>query len=249
MLTRYPDGIEGKSFYQKNAPDFTPSWVLREQIEGTDYFMCNDLRTLLYVINSGAIPLHVWHSRLSSLERPDWLILDLDPKAAPFSDVVLVARFIHRLLDAIECPHFAKTSGQDGLHVLIPLGGALDHAQTRAFGEVLARVVCAERPDIATVVRPIAARADKVYLDYLQNGRGKLIASPYSVRPRAAAPVLMPLRWSQLTSRLRPARWTIRTALREIERRGDPLIGVLGEGADVARTLEALTEHLEAAGG
>ena len=81
VLTRYPDGIEGKSFYQKNAPDFTPEWVTRESVEGTDYFVCNELPTLLYVINSGAIPLHVWSARRQALDRPDWLILDLDPEA------------------------------------------------------------------------------------------------------------------------------------------------------------------------
>ncbi|MGH2899088.1 MAG: DNA ligase D, partial [Solirubrobacteraceae bacterium] len=122
VLARYPDGIDGKSFYQKNAPEFTPAWVLRDSIEGTDYFICNELRTLLYVINSGAIPLHVWSARRQDLDRPDWLIVDLDPKQAPFAHVVEIARHIHALLDGLGAAHFAKTSGQDGLHVLIPLG-------------------------------------------------------------------------------------------------------------------------------
>ena len=122
MLTRYPDGIEGKSFYQKNAPEFTPDWAARQAIDDTDYFVCNELRTLLYVINSGAIPLHVWSARLADLERPDWLILDLDPKEAPFPHVVRIARHLHALLDELGARHFVKTSGQAGLHVLLPLG-------------------------------------------------------------------------------------------------------------------------------
>jgi bifunctional non-homologous end joining protein LigD len=244
VLTRYPDGIEGKSFFQKNAPDFTPAWARRESIEGTDYFLCNDLRTLLYVINSGAIPLHVWSARRERLDRPDWLVLDLDPKQAPFAHVVELARHIHGLLESLGAPNFAKTSGQDGLHVLLPLGGALDHDQARTLAEVLGRAVCAERPEIATIARPIAARGDKVYVDYLQNGRGKLIAAPFSVRPRPGAPVSMPLRWSQVGARLDPARWNIRTAPAEMRHRGDPLLPVLETAVDVPALLAALGTRL-----
>ncbi|MGI9592917.1 MAG: DNA ligase D, partial [Myxococcota bacterium] len=244
VLTRYPDGIEGKHFYQKNAPDFTPEWATRREIDGTDYFICNDLRTLLYVINSGAIPLHVWSARLADLERPDWLILDLDPKQAPFAAVIEVARCLHRLLDALGAAHVVKTSGQAGLHVLLPLGGRLAHAESRALAEVLARVVVAELPKIATVTRPVAARGDKVYVDYLQNGRGQLLAAPFSVRPRPGAPVSMPLTWRQVTARLDPGRWTIKTALSRVEKHGDPVLRVLGEGVDAEAILAALAERL-----
>jgi bifunctional non-homologous end joining protein LigD len=247
VLTRYPDGIEGKSFYQKNAPDFTPSWVLRKQIDGTDYFLCNDLRSLLYVVNSGAIPLHVWSARWQQLERPDWLILDLDPKGAPFDHVVRIARHVHLLLEAFGAPHFAKTSGQDGLHVLVPLGARLDHEHAKALAEVLARVVCAELPEIATIARPLAARGGKVYVDWLQNGRGKLIAAPLSVRPRPGAPVSMPLPWAKVTPRLDPARFTIRSAPALLRRGGDPCRGVLAGAIDVPRVLAALEARLAGA--
>ncbi len=247
VLTRYPDGIEGKSFYQKNAPEFTPDWVLREAIEGTDFFICNELRTLLYVINSGAIPLHVWSARRDALDRPDWLILDLDPKEAPFAHVVTIARHIHRLLLELGAAHFAKTSGQSGLHVLVPLGRALDHDDARRIAEVLARVVCADLPEIATITRPVAARADRVYVDYLQNGRGKLIAAPFSVRPRPYAPVSTPLEWRAVGARLDPSKLTIKTALRQIRKRGDPLSGVLGPGVDAVELLDALAERLAGA--
>jgi bifunctional non-homologous end joining protein LigD len=248
VLTRYPDGIAGKSFFQKNAPEFTPDWVARQRIDDTDFFLCNELRVLLHVINSGAIPLHVWSARAGSLERPDWLILDLDPKGAPFADVVRVARHIHALLYELEAPHFVKTSGQDGLHVLVPLGASLDHEHARALAEVLARVVCAELPERATIVRPVAARGGKVYIDYLQNGRGKLIAAPLSVRPRPGAPVSMPLAWPRVGRRLDPARFTIRTAPGLLRRSGDPLAGVLTERLDVPRVLAVLERRLAAAG-
>jgi bifunctional non-homologous end joining protein LigD len=249
VLTRYPDGIEGKSFYQKNAPEFTPAWVEHRDIEGTDYFVCNELRSLLYVINSGAIPLHVWSARRQQLERPDWLILDLDPKGAPFEHVVQIARHIHGLLEELGAPHFAKTSGQDGLHVLVPLGAQLDHEHAKALAEVLARAVSAELPEIATIARPVAARGGKVYVDWLQNGRGKLIAAPLSVRPRPGAPVSMPLPWSKVARRLDPARFTIRTAPALLRRDGDPCREVLGAAIDVPSVLAALETRLARAAG
>jgi bifunctional non-homologous end joining protein LigD len=248
VLTRYPDGIEGKFFYQKNAPEFTPDWVRRETIDGTDYFVCNELRTLLHVVNSGAIPLHVWSARVGSLEHPDWLILDLDPKQAPFAAVVTIARHLHALLDALGAASFVKTSGQDGLHVLLPLGKRLTHDEARSLAEAIARTLVAEQPELATVARPVAARGDKVYVDFLQNGRGKLIAAPFSVRPRPGAPVSMPLAWSELTRRLAPGRFDIANARARLARRGDPLRGVLGPGIDAVRLLEGLAHRLEARG-
>jgi len=245
VLTRYPDGIEGKSFYQKNAPDFTPAWVTRETIDDTDYFVCNELRTLLHVINSGAIPLHVWSARVGSIDRPDWLILDLDPKDAPFSAVVTIARHLHKLLDAEKTAHFVKTSGQAGIHVLLPLAGELTHDEARGLGEAIARTVVAELPEIATVTRPVAARGDKVYVDFLQNGRGKLIAAPFSVRPRPGAPISMPLAWGAVTQRLRPARYDIRSVFAHLEKHGDPFRGVLGPGIDAVRLLDGLSRRLE----
>jgi len=244
VLTRYPDGIDGKHFYQKNAPDFTPDWVSRKSIEGTDYFLCNDLRTLLYVINSGAIPLHVGSARSETFEKPDWLILDLDPKEAPFEHVVLVAKAIHRMLEELGAEHFVKTSGQSGLHIMLPLAGQLGHDQAKKLAEVLARAVCSELPEMATVIRPIAARGDKVYVDFLQNGRGKLIAAPFSVRPRPGAPVSTPLTWRQVTRRLDPSRWNIHTTPKQMAKRGDPMAGLLEGAIDVPAVLEGLQEKL-----
>jgi bifunctional non-homologous end joining protein LigD len=244
VLTRYPDGIEGKSFFQQNAPDWTPAWALREAIDGTDFFICNEKRTLLHVINSGAIPLHVWHSRRTNIDRPDWITLDLDPKSAPFRDVVTVARHIHKLLDELEAVHFVKTSGQAGLHILIPIGGLLGHHDARSLAEVLARVVVHDLPEIATITRPVAARGDKVYVDFGQNGRGRLIASPFSVRPKPGAPVSTPLTWGQVTNRLDPRKWNIRTTPRRMKQSGDPLAGLLEEQADVGALLDALVARL-----
>jgi bifunctional non-homologous end joining protein LigD len=244
VLTRYPDGIEGKNFYQKNAPEFTPAWATRTNIDGTDYFVCNELDTLLYVINSGAIPLHVWSSRVTDIEHPDWLILDLDPKEAPFADVVAIARHIHKMLGEFEVAHFAKTSGQDGLHIFLPMAGQLNHKEVRSLAEVLARIVVSELPEIATVTRPIASRGGKVYVDFGQNARGQLIAAPFSVRPRPGAPVSTPLRWPQVTKRLDPVRWNLRTTPKQMAEKGDSFAGVLGKGIEVASLFAAIEERM-----
>jgi bifunctional non-homologous end joining protein LigD len=244
VLTRYPDGITGKSFFQQNAPDWTPAWALHQEIDGTDFFICNQKRTLLHMINSGAIELHVWSSRRNSIERPDWIVLDLDPKSAPFSDVVRVARHTHRLLQELDAPHFVKTSGQSGLHILLPIEARFQHDEARALAERIARVVVRDLPEIATIARPIAARGDKVYVDYLQNGRGKLIACPFSVRPKPGAPVSTPLTWGQVTRRLDPARWNIETSLPRMRRSGDPLRGLLEQEIDLEPLLDALAARL-----
>jgi bifunctional non-homologous end joining protein LigD len=245
VLTRYPDGIDGKSFFQKNAPEFTPDWVTTSRIEDTDYFICNDRDTLLYVINSGCIPLHMWSARTTSIDRPDWTILDLDPKGAPFAHVVTVAKQIHALLAPLEVPHFVKTSGQAGLHVLIPLGAALTHKDATAFAELIARIIVHKLPDIATVARPLGERGGKVYVDFLQNGFGKTIAGPFSVRPRPGAPVSTPIEWREVTTRLDPLRFTIKAVPARFAKRADPMSGVLDTRVDVAAVLALLAEAIE----
>ena len=145
-------------------------------------------------------------ARRGSLDRPDWAILDLDPKGAPFEDVVALARYIHELLDASEAPHYIKTSGQAGLHVLLPLGRTLDHVEARTLAEVIARVVQTDNAEIATVARAMNDRGGKVYVDYLQNRRGQLLAAPWCVRPLPGAPVSTPLRWREVGPRLVPDR-------------------------------------------
>jgi bifunctional non-homologous end joining protein LigD len=245
VLTRYPDGIEGKSFFQKNAPEFVPAWITTHRIDDTDYFICNDLSSLLYVINSGCIPLHIWSARRQSLDRPDWTILDLDPKGAPFSAVATVARAIHRLLAPLGVPHFVKTSGQDGLHVLIPLGARYGHDEARMLAELLARLVAGELPDIATVARPLGERGGKVYIDFLQNGFGKTIAAPFSVRPRPGAPVSAWLEWREVTTRLDPARFTIRTLPPALIRRAGPGLALVAADLDMRSLLVALERRLQ----
>jgi bifunctional non-homologous end joining protein LigD len=253
VLTRYPDGIEGKSFYQKDAPEFAPDWIRTVPIWSEDtqreirYFVCDSLDALLYVANLGSIPLHLWASRVASLERPDWCVLDLDPKEAPFADVVKVARAIHALCEEVELPNFVKTTGKTGLHVLLPLGRQCTYEQSRTLGELLARLVIRELPDITTITRQVQRRGAKVYLDYLQNRHGQTIVAPFSVRPLPGATVSMPLEWKEVSARLEVTRYTIRTAPGRMKKMNhDPMAPVLAKAPDLGQVLERLAGILAA---
>lgn len=246
VLTRYPDGIEGKSFFQKDAPVYAPDWMRLESMwsehaqREIHYFVLDDEEALLYVANMASIPLHVWASRISTLERPDWCILDLDPKGAPFEHVVEIARFLHRLCEELGLPNYPKTSGSSGLHILIPLGARCTYEQTRTLAELLARVTVGALPEIATITRVVEARKGRVYVDYLQNGHGRLLVAPFAVRALPGAPVSMPLRWPQVTKRLQLSRFNTRTAPKLMGKTGDPMTDVLTASADLLEALKRL---------
>ncbi len=251
VLTRFPDGIDGKSFYQKDAPVFAPDWMRTVPIWSEEtqreirYFVCDDEESLLYLANMGSIPLHIWASRAGSLEQPDWCVIDLDPKEAPFSDVIRTAIVLHRICQSAGLPNFVKTTGKTGLHILLPLGRQCTYEQSRMLGELLARVVLLELKDIATITRHVTKRGDKVYLDYLQNRHGQTIVAPLSVRPLPGATVSMPLLWNEVDSSLDPRTFTIRNAIDRMERLDkDPVSPVLETKPDLAEVLDHLAGML-----
>jgi len=244
-------GYLDSTFFQKDAPGFAPEWIRTETVwsDQTErelkYFVCDSEEALLYVVNLASIPLHIWASRVGMLERPDWCVLDLDPKEAPFTDVVEVAKTIGALCEEIELPCFVKTSGSSGLHLLLALGRQYTHDQSRTLGELLARVVVTELPEIATVARLPSQREGKVYVDFLQNGYGKLLVAPFCARPAAGAPVSMPLRWSEVNRRLSVGRYTIANAPKRMRRlQEDPLRAVLDERPDLTVVLQRLQGRL-----
>jgi len=249
-LVRHPDGITGKSFFQKDAPAWAPAWVRRETLWSEHggreirFFVCDDVESLLFVVNMGAIPLHVQASRVADLAHPDWCILDLDPKGAPFRDVVTLARALPALCEAIGLPAYVKTSGSAGLHVLVPLGGQLTFEQARTLADLLAHEVVERHAAIATLIRRVGDRGGRVYVDTGQNGHGKLLVAPFSARALPGAPVSMPLRWSEVGPRLDPRRFTIRNAVARMRRLGaDPLAPVLTEKPDLLGALARLAER------
>jgi bifunctional non-homologous end joining protein LigD len=183
----------------------------------------------------------MWASRLGSLEQVDWCVIDLDPKEAPFSDVIRTAIVLRKACEAIGMPSYVKTTGKTGLHILLPLARQCTYAQSRMLGELLARVVLRECSDIATITRHVTKRGDKVYLDYLQNRHGQTIVAPFSVRPLPGATVSMPLEWDEVNADLDPGNYTIRNAVARMESAGrDPVAGVLTEQPDLTMVLTRL---------
>ncbi len=249
-MNRFPDGIDGKSFYQKEAKEGTPDWVETIPIEsgsrGTTvpYMICGNKDTLLYLANLGSIDLHPWLSRRQNLDSPDWAVLDLDPKSAPFRHVIAIARRVGDVLAGIGIRSYLKTSGKTGLHVYIPLEEGYTYEHSRMFCEGVARLVANELREIATVERVLGAREGKVYVDFLQNRRGQTVVPPYCIRPVKGATVSTPLAWEELTDDLRPSQFTIQTVLPRLSRHGDLFAPTLTDKQDLMPAIEALQDLL-----
>ncbi len=250
MLTRYPDGIRGKHFYQQRALSGVPPWVRRmppppDAPDDGELLLCDSEEALAALINLGTIPLHLWTSRTVALDRPDWCILDLDPKTAPFAHVLTLAVALRGLCEALELPCFVKSTGSSGLHVLLPLNGQCSHAESITLAEVLAQVVQRAHPAISTLERSVPKRAGRVYIDCYQNGLGRHLVAPFSARPLPGAPVAMPLRWSEVGPSLGPRDFTVRNALARMEALGeDPLRPVLELTPNLVRALQRLQERV-----
>src|SRR6266446_625131 len=251
VLTRYPDGINGKSFYQKDAPGFVPEWIQTIPIWSEDtqrdisYFVCNDVESLVYLVNLGTIPLHMWMSRIDDLTKPDWCLIDLDPKDAPFEHVITLAKTMRKLCEQVEMPAFVKTTGKSGLHVMLPLGRQMTYQQCLQFAMLFARLVTDRHRDIATTQRTISKRDGKVYVDAFQNRAGQLMVAPYSVRPTVGAPVSMPIEWDEVTGKLHNSNFTIANALKRMQKLGhDPVVKVLELKPKLMGVLERLNKRL-----
>jgi bifunctional non-homologous end joining protein LigD len=227
-VERLPDGINGPRFWQKNTPPYYPSWIKRIELptesgKRVQYSLVNDLDTLLFFVNQGAITFHVYMSRIRKLDRPDYVLFDLDPSASTFANVVTIAKKIHETLKKAKIDCYAKTSGKSGLHVLVPWLGHTPYDEAREWALHIANEVCAALPKIATTERSIAARGKRVYVDVMQNALGKHAVPPYVIRTIPEATVSTPLEWRELTARLNPKKFTVATTLKRFARRKDPL--------------------------
>ncbi len=245
-LHRHPNGIDGKSFFQKDMGDQPPDWVkmvkVRSDSENKEinYVVCQDEATLTYMANLGCIELNPWSSRIGSLDKPDYLVIDLDPEDVPFPTVVEAALMVRKVLEKAGAVGYCKTSGKRGLHIYVPLGARYGYDQARQFAEIIAKLVNAKLPATTSVIRPPALRRQRVYLDFLQNRQGQTLAAPYSVRPVVGAKVAAPLKWSEVRSDLDPAKFTITTMAKRLDKVGDLWNPVLGPGIDLQACLERL---------
>ena len=239
-LERLPEGLDGPDsphFWQKRTPDYYPDWIKRielpsERGEAVPYVLVNNEATLLYLVNQGTLTFHVGFSRMADLDRPDFVLFDLDPGQASFADAVAVAKASHAAIQAEGCRAFVKTSGKTGLHVYAPWGGQTEYDEARAWALGIARRVVDALPDRATVERSKVKRGRRVYIDVMQNAKGHHAVPPYVLRAVPGAPVSTPLHWRELTPHLDPKAYNLKTIVQRLTRqRRDPLAGLL-QGVD-----------------
>jgi bifunctional non-homologous end joining protein LigD len=250
-MKRYPDGWKGKFFFQKDAPTHMPDWIKRAEITVTTRDsprqrrriqapIVEDELGLLWMVNMGCIDCNTWYSRIDKPDRPDWVLFDLDPSPdVGFAETVEVALLVKQALDALALVSFPKTSGSEGMHVLVPIDRRSTYADTRRFAEIVAGAIARSHPGLATTEWTKAKRRG-VLIDANQNGEGKTIASVYSVRPKAGAPVSTPLRWEEVDESLDPAAFTMDVVLDRVNADGDLFEGVLTTKQSLARALKAL---------
>jgi len=235
-LERLPDGLRGSNashFWQKNTPASYPSWIPRAALPSgqgktVNYVLVNDPEVLLYLVNQGTLTFHVWLSRMKHLDRPDFVLFDLDRGSASFDDVVAVAKELHRLLEDQDIDAYVKTSGKSGLHVLVPWHEDGGYGQARSWAESVAHNLVNTLREKATIERSKAKRGSRVYVDVMQNAKGLHVVPPYVLRAVPGAPVSTPLRWNEVTAALDPAEFTLKTIFRRLARqKRDPMANLL----------------------
>jgi bifunctional non-homologous end joining protein LigD len=250
-LKRNPGGIADKGFYHKDAGENAPSFVKSFKVHSEssnkqiDYIICNDKATLAYLNNLGCIELNPWHSTTKKPDKPDYLIIDIDPSEKNnFNQVIDAANAFKKILDKAGATCFCKTSGASGLHIYIPLGKKYSYEQGKEFAHLICMMVNDELPDFTTLERNLKKRGNKkIYLDYLQNSKGQTIASVYSLRPREEATVSMPLLWKEVKHGMKPTDFTIHNAVKRIAKTADIFKGILGPGIDIHKCLVALNKE------
>ena len=253
-MKRWREGLPGGSFFQKQAPKGIPAWIPTREFRTwprggkgesrlVDFPLVNSRDALLWMVQMHCIDMNCWYSRIDKPERPDFVLFDLDPPEEPdgFALAVRVAHRIREALRGLDLDSWVKTSGADGIHVLVPIARRSSFAETYEFAELLARRIEAEHPGEATT-EWLKKKRSGVLIDHRQNGHGKTIASVYSVRPKPGAPVSTPLHWDELTEGIRPRDFSMAVALERVERLGDLFEPVLEGGQALGPALRALRE-------
>jgi bifunctional non-homologous end joining protein LigD len=249
-MRRYPDGAYAEAFFQKDAPKHMPDWIPTKRVlvstrespprkKWIEAPLVNDELALLWMVNMGCIDMNTWYSRVDKLDRPDFVLFDLDPaKDVGFAETIEVALLVKQALDALGLKSFPKTSGSNGIHVLVPIERRHTYDDTREFAEIVASAIARTNRGLATTEWSKAKRRG-VLIDSNQNGEGKTIASVYSVRPKPGAPVSTPLRWDEVTDKLNPSIYSMDVVLDRVRRFGDLY-------AEVLTTKQRLNDALNA---
>ena len=243
-LNRFPDGIHGPSFYQKDVKGKAPDWITKTfpytngEGEHKEYLVGSDEAVLLWMASLGCIEMNPWFSRVQSPDNPDYCVIDLDPDKNTFDQVVEAALEVKKVLDAVDVPSFCKTSGSTGMHIYIPLGAKYDYDQSQLFARIIVDIVHKQIPGYTSLERMVANRKGKMYLDFLQNRPGATIAGPYSLRPKPGATVSMPLAWDEVKPGLTMKDFTIFNSIDRLKETGDLFKGVLEKGIDLEKVIK-----------
>jgi bifunctional non-homologous end joining protein LigD len=247
-LKRYPHGIDGEVYFQKQIPRGAPSWIPTREFtthprgggsRQVDFALINSADALQWMVQMNCIDMNVWYSRVDKPHRPDYVVFDLDPPDDGFEETIEVAHLIRALLDEVGLPGYVKTSGSDGIHILAPITRRSTFQETYDFAEGCARLLEERHPGLVTT-EWLKKKRSGVLVDHRQNGAGKTIASVYSVRPKPGAPVSTPLHWDELTPDVRPRQFTMAVALERFAERGDLFAPVLEEPRPLAPAVKKL---------
>lgn len=243
-MIRYPNGISGKNFYQKDVTGKVPDWVElfpynTEEGGNRNYMVCTNEAGLLLMASLGSLEIHAWSSRVQKPNNPDWCIIDLDPgDKTTFEQVIQAAQTVKQVLDKIDADAYCKTSGATGMHIYIPLGAKYTYEQSKEFARVLVTIVQSQLPTITSIERIVKNRKGKMYLDFLQNRPQATLAAPYSLRPKPGATVSMPLHWSEVKKGLKIQQFNIFNAVARIKEQGDIFKPVVGKGINLKKVLK-----------
>jgi bifunctional non-homologous end joining protein LigD len=243
-MNRFPNGIKGKSFYQKDVTDKAPSWIkmhpyVTGEGEHKNFLVPEDEASILFMANSGAIEMNPWNSTIYKEAYPDWCLIDLDPSPKnTFDQVIQTAQVTKQVLDEFKITSYPKTSGSTGIHIYVPLGAKYTYDQCQLFARIVATEVHHRLPEFTSIERLTKNRKGKLYVDFLQNRPKATLAAPYSLRPKPGAPVSMPLYWEEVKKGLRITSFTIKNAVARVKREGDIFKPVLGKGINLERILK-----------
>jgi exodeoxyribonuclease III len=242
-LNRFPNGIHGPSFYQKNVKDKVPDCMAtmphtNDKGEEKEYLVATNKASLLWMASLGCIEINPWFSRVTSPDNPDFCVIDLDPDKQHFEQVISAAQEVKKVLDAIGVPAYPKTSGSTGMHIYIPLGAQYTFGQSQLFAKIIVSLVHKQIPEYTSLERMVKNRGGKMYLDFLQNRPDATIAGVYSLRPKPGATVSMPVSWDEVKPGLTMKHFTIHNAMARLKETGDLFQGVLGDGIDLAATIQ-----------
>lgn len=243
-LNRFPNGITGESFYQKDVTDKVPEWVDRfpytSDGKKKNFLVCNDESELLLMASLGCIEINPWNSTINNPDHPDWCVIDLDPSKNNFNQVIEAALVTKEVFERAGITSYCKTSGSTGLHIYVPLKAKYTYEESKEFARLIATLVQAELPNTTSIERTVSKRKGKIYIDFLQNRPQATIASVYSLRPKPGASVSMPLHWEEVKPGLKILDFTIKNAMERIRSEGDIFKPVLGKGVDMLKAIKKL---------